>query len=98
MNTQLDKRSNAPPIVTAITLATAAILIVGTSSMVGAQNESWTSTFNMGDCNFSTTGTNPYFILQPGYQLKFAGVEDGEPLDVTVIVSNETKVVGEGIV
>jgi hypothetical protein len=98
MNTQLDKRSNALPIVTAITLATAAILIVGTSSMVGAQNESWTSTFNMGDCNFSTTGTNPYFILQPGYQLKFAGVEDGEPLDVTVIVINETKVVGDGIV
>src|SRR5687768_4777718 len=98
MNTQLDKRSNAFPIVTAITLAMAAILIVGTSSMVKAQNESWTSTFNMADCNFSTTGTNPYFILQPGYQLVFAGVEDGEPLNVTVIVGNETKVVGDGII
>ena len=51
----------------------------------------------MEDCNLSTTGTNPYFILQPGYQLVFAGVEDGEPLNVTVTVSNETKVVGDGI-
>lgn len=98
MNTKSDIRSNVPSIVMAIAVATAAILIVGTSSMVKAQNESWTSTFNMGDCNFSTTGTNPYFILQPGYQLVFAGVEDGEPLNVTVIVSNETKVVGDGIV
>jgi hypothetical protein len=66
--------------------------------MVKAQNESWTSSFNMEECNFSTTGTNPYFILQPGYQLVFAGVEDGEPLNVTVTVSNETKAIGDGII
>ncbi|MGE5662383.1 MAG: hypothetical protein ACM3X1_09085 [Ignavibacteriales bacterium] len=65
---------------------------------VNAQNESWTNSFNIGDYNFSTIGTNPYFILQPGYQLVFAGIEDNEPLIVTVTVSNETKVVGEGIV
>jgi hypothetical protein len=69
-----------------------------TPTVVNAQNESWTSSFNMGDCKFSTTGTNPYFILQPGYQLVFVGIEDGEPLNVTVTVSNETKVVGDGIV
>ena len=69
-----------------------------TPTVINAQNESWTSSFNMGDCKFSTTGTNPYFILQPGYQLVFAGVEDGEPLNVTGTVSNETKVVGDGIV
>jgi hypothetical protein len=66
--------------------------------MVNAQNESWTTSFNMGDCNFSTTGTNPYFILQPGYRLVFAGRADGEPVNVTVTVSNETKIVGDGIV
>ena len=66
--------------------------------VVNAQNPSMTSSFNMGDCRFSTTGTNPYFILQPGYQLVFTGVEDGEPLNVTVTVSNETKAAGDGIV
>jgi len=54
---------------------------------VNAQNELWTNSFNIGDCNFSTIGTNPYFILQPGYQLVFAGIEDNEPLIVTVTVA-----------
>ena len=98
MGTKTGITSNVFSLVMVIAVATAAILIVSTSPKVNAQNESWTSSFNMGDCNFSTTGTNPYFILQPGYQLVFAGVEDGESLNVTVTVSNETKVVGDGIV
>ncbi|MGH9964055.1 MAG: hypothetical protein ACRD5E_04410 [Nitrososphaeraceae archaeon] len=98
MKPKLDIGSNVFPIIIAIAAATSAILIVGTSPNVNAQNGSWTSSFNMADCNFFTTGTNPYFILQPGYQLVFAGVEDGEPLKVTVTVSNETKVVRDGIV
>lgn len=84
-------------VLTIAVVATTIMLIVGTSMLVNAQNPSWTSSFNMGDCSFSTTGTNPYFILQPGYQLVFTGVEDGEPLDVTVTVSNETKDFGNGI-
>jgi hypothetical protein len=79
-------------------VALAIIPFFTTSTMANAQNESWTSSFNLEDCNFSTTGTNPYFILQPGYQLVFAGVEDGEPLNVTATVKNETKIVGDGIV
>ena len=85
-------------VVATVLVASAAILLVGTSTMVKAQNESWTSSFNMEECNFSTTGTNPYFILQPGYQLVFTGVEDGEPLNVTVTVSNDTKAVGDDII
>ena len=82
----------------AIVAASAVIPFITTSPMLAsAQNQSWTTSFNMKDCNFSTTGTNPYFILQPGYQLEFEGIEDGEPLNVTVIVSNETKDVGDGI-
>jgi hypothetical protein len=98
LGAKTDITSNVFSIIIAIAVAAAAILIVCTSPKVNAQNESWTSSFNMGDCNFFTTGTNPYFILQPGYQLVFAGVEDGESLNVTVTVSNETKVVGDGIV
>ena len=98
MKIKLGIGANVLSLLTGIAVAAVTILFVGTSSMVNAQNESWTSSFNIGDCNFSTRGTNPYFVLQPGYQLVFAGVEDGEPLNVTVTVSNETKVVGDGIV
>ena len=41
---------------------------------------------------------NPYFILQPGYHTVFTGVEDNEPLNMTITVINQTKVVGDGIV
>lgn len=54
--------------------------------------------FNIKNCTFSTTGTNPYFILEPGYQLVFKGVEDNEPLNVTSTVLDQTKVVGDDIV
>lgn len=89
--------SNVIYMIAAALVSTTILFVSTTSTTVNAQNESWTSSFNLEDCNFSTTGTNPYFILQPGYQLVFAGVEDGEPLNVTVTVSNETKVVGDGI-
>lgn len=58
----------------------------------------WTSSFMLENCNFSTTGSNPYFILQPGYHTVFAGMEDNEPLNMTITVLNQTKVVGDGIV
>ena len=89
--------SNVIYMIAAALVSTTILFVSTTSTTVNAQNESWTSSFNLEDCNFSTTGTNPYFILQPGYQLVFAGVEDGDPLNVTVTVSNETKVVGDGI-
>ncbi len=35
-------------------------------------------------CTFSTTGSNPYFVLQPGWTLELAGVEDdGTKVTVT---------------
>jgi hypothetical protein len=63
-----------------------------------ASDVKFTDSFNLENCTFSTTGTNPYFILQPGYQLVFKGIEDDEPLNVTSTVLDETKVVGDGIV
>lgn len=60
-------------------------------------NKLFSDSFNLKNCTFSTTGTNPYFILQPGYQTVYAGIEDKEPLNTTVTVLNQTKVVGDGI-
>lgn len=84
-------------IAAAVALAAAA-LSFDNLPIVNAQNESWTSSFNLKDCNFSSTGSNPYFILQPGYHTVFTGVEDNEPLNMTITVLNQTKVVGDGIV
>ncbi len=58
----------------------------------------FTDSFNLKNCTFSTTGSNPYFILEPGYQLVFKGVSDNVPVNVTTTVLNKTKVVGDGIV
>jgi hypothetical protein len=61
-------------------------------------DEKYTSSFGLENCTFSTTGSNPYFILEPGYQLVFEGEGDEGPVNVTSTVLNQTKVVGDGIV
>ncbi|MFO0808479.1 MAG: hypothetical protein U0746_07640 [Gemmataceae bacterium] len=49
----------------------------------------WTSTFHIEKGELATTGRNPYFILEPGYQLVF---EDGDERIVKTVL-DETKVV-----
>jgi hypothetical protein len=58
-------------------------------SAIGKQTE----TFNLDDCNFTSTGSNTYFILQPGYQTVFEGVDEGVDTKLTTTVLNETKAV-----
>lgn len=54
-----------------------------------AQSEQgeFTEDFRLRDCRFKSEGSNPYFILQPGYRLILEGEEDGvkERLIVTVL-------------
>ena len=56
-------------------------------------NAKWTETFNLDDCNFTSTGSNTYFILKPGYQTVFEGVDEGVDTRLTTTVLNETKAV-----
>jgi hypothetical protein len=63
----------------------------GSASDEGAKL--FTTSFMMENCTFASTGTNPFFILEPGYQLVFRGVEDGEPAELIITVLNETKMV-----
>ena len=53
------------------------------------ENE-YTESFRAKDCTFSSTGRNPFFILEPNYQLVLAGGEGGEAAQVTITVLNET--------
>jgi len=71
------------------------------SAIAASQTSSekkYTDSFDLKNCTFSTTGSNPYFILEPGYQLVFEGEGDNGPINVTSKVLNQTKVVGDGIV
>lgn len=55
---------------------------------------SWADSFSVDPRNFSSTGKNDYFILDPGFQLVLRGEEDGESVELIVTVLNETKKVG----
>jgi hypothetical protein len=55
----------------------------------------FTDEFFIDDCTFTTTGGNPFFILEPGFQLVLEGEEDGEEIAATVTVLDETYMVGD---
>jgi hypothetical protein len=60
----------------------------------GRQRErDFTATFAVEKEELVSRGRNPYFILEPGYQLVFAGEEDGEKVGLTITVLDETKTV-----
>src|SRR3954468_5486912 len=51
----------------------------------------WTDTFNVPAKNFASTGRNPYFILETGYQMTFEGEDEGKPARLIITVLDETK-------
>jgi hypothetical protein len=54
------------------------------------ENE-YTASFRAEDCTFSSTGRNPFFILEPNYQLVLAGGDASEAAVVIITVLNETR-------
>ena len=54
------------------------------------ENE-YTASFRAEDCTFSSTGRNPFFILEPNYQLVLAGGDASEAAEVIITVLNETR-------
>jgi hypothetical protein len=54
------------------------------------ENE-YTESFRAEDCTFSSTGRNPFFILEPNYQLVLAGGDASEAAEVIITVLNETR-------
>jgi hypothetical protein len=53
----------------------------------------FTSKFYLQDCQFQTTGANPYFILQPGYRLVLEEEVDGEIERVQITVLEDTEAI-----
>jgi len=50
-------------------------------------------TFDVGPKDWASSGSNSYFILEPGYVLELKGEEHGKDVHLVVTVTNETKVV-----
>jgi hypothetical protein len=51
----------------------------------------FTEDFRLRDCRFKSEGTNPYFILRPGYRLILEGEEDGLKERLIITVLDQTK-------
>lgn len=55
----------------------------------------FTDTYDIESGEFTSTGRNPYFILEPGYQLVLAGNEGRHTVRLEITVLNETRHVGD---
>ncbi|MGQ0796079.1 MAG: hypothetical protein ACT4N5_07865 [Nitrosopumilaceae archaeon] len=83
----------------AIIAIVASILITGTYNEVNKANAekeaepNFEDSFDLETCSWSTTGSNPYFVLQPGYQLVLKGKEGNSVVQLTITVLDETKTI-----
>jgi len=70
-------------------LATVAILAFSTAwgQSKGKKSE-WQDEFALSSCNLATTGSNPYFVLEPGFQLVLEGGDT--KLQITVLSQTKT--------
>ena len=79
-------------------IASPAILVafvLGTLTASGhaTTDDGWLDSFELDDCGLSSSGSNSYFFLEPGYQLTLEGQADGDRLQLVLTVLNETKIV-----
>jgi len=64
----------------------------GVKGGTNEQQVGFTEEFFIEDCTFSDTGTTPFFILEPGYQLVLSGEEkDGTEIELIITVLDETE-------
>jgi hypothetical protein len=54
-------------------------------------SKQWTEKFDLGSCDWSSSGRNDYFILEPGYRQVFDGHEGKNVLHLEITVLDETR-------
>ena len=72
-------------------LAVALFIVTGISAQNKNNGKAFTESLMQDTCEFTTTGRNTYFILEPGYQLT---LEDKAGGRLVITVLNETKKIG----
>lgn len=73
-----------------ILAATCLVVPAGISS---AHQPGFTDSFMIEQCRFSDAGSNPFFVLQPGYKLTLEGDEGKVRVRLIITVLDETRVV-----
>ena len=72
---------------------TAVGLLASPAALSGEARESadssWTSQFSVAKCDVAGNGRNPYFILEPGYQLML----EGNDASATITVKDEIRII-----
>jgi hypothetical protein len=76
-----------------LVLSLAAFALPLNSANAQEEEPEFTADFRLEDCRFKTQGENPYFILQPGYQLVLEGEEEGELKRVEITVLDEAETI-----
>ncbi len=76
---------------TAFKILLVGVVLVSASLSVAARG--WRTEFGESKTDLVPTGRNPYFILEPGYQLVLEGQDDGRSIQLVITVLDETKAV-----
>jgi hypothetical protein len=87
------KKGKLMPILLVVMIIAVVVISVLFGLSVG--KATWTESFNLEECNFSPTGRNNCFILEPGYQLTLEGVGGQEGVQLVITVLNETVTIGD---
>jgi hypothetical protein len=86
-----ENKSLAVTVILAICLWT----VLAAASCSAEEAQAWTQSFNLEECNFSSTGINRYFILKPGYRLTLQGMEDEGSIRLDITVLDQTRMIGK---
>lgn len=75
-----------------VLLGTLALVVAaGLAARAGEAERKFTDTFTVEASEWSSTGTNPWFVLEPGYVLELEGTDEGKAAKLVVTVLEETK-------
>jgi len=78
---------------TAVLLALAGCSSPSATTDASPPSGEFVDAFHVDAADWSSTGKNPYFVLEPGYVLELEGDEHGKDVRLVVTVTDETKVV-----
>lgn len=56
--------------------------------------QAWTEQFGEDDADLGPTGKNPYWVLEPGYEVVLAGKDKGRAVKLVISVLDETRKIG----
>jgi hypothetical protein len=78
----------------AAVLGTVRVLVADDTKEERKDDKAWTEEFGEADSDLVSTGRNPYWPLEPGYEMVLEGKEKGQAVKLVITVLDETKKFG----